>query len=142
MGETTISRLVDKVNELSDSGKQLRDQLAAKDREIAELIAQLDSARQDGEAAERFRATYLREREEARNEVAELRRQLETWRAAEFAAINKGEAIKRERDEARECVKRLCETLTAIRDSTCTSATTLRGHAGVALAATPEHLRG
>lgn len=51
---------------------EMRDQLSAKDREIAELIAQLDSARQDAEAAERFRATYLRERDEARECVGRL----------------------------------------------------------------------
>lgn len=70
----------------------------------------------------------------AESERDEARESLKRSEADLLAAIE-------DRGEARECVKRLCETLTAIRDSTCTSATTLRGHAGVALAATPEHLR-
>lgn len=76
-----------------------------------------------------------------RCELYDLRGEYEETAALFGAWKQRAEQAESERDEARECVKRLCETLTAIRDSTCTSATTLSGHAGVVLAATPEHLR-
>lgn len=112
----------------------LERKLAAKDAEIAELIAQLDSARQDGEAADRLRATFLRERDEARQANANL-----SGRMSQCVL---------QRDEARECVRRLCADLhqiAAIKNlefgHDYDEIDEARCLANEALAATPEHLR-
>jgi uncharacterized coiled-coil DUF342 family protein len=96
---------------------QLNEQLAAKDREIAELRRQLDRARYNAEAADSFRAAYCRERDEALEQLTELQAQ---------------------RDEARECVGRLIRGIHDIAGETeiCIPDVVDRVLAGV-----PEHLR-
>lgn len=141
MGETTISRLVDKVNELSDSGRELSAQLAAKDREIAELRERV-AIFQRGEAlALGQMGTATIERDESRRHLGELlaviHRDGGQYQAEHGAAkaVEDGMSMiselrdlyrdmcdqedmwlktARERDEARECVGRLCAALSEI----------------------------
>jgi hypothetical protein len=150
MGETVIARLVDKVNEFSDQLKQQAEQLAAKDREIAELrtcIADLRAVCHEsaGKILEHRLAAQTAEddRDAARKRYSEL------FVAYHEACADEAIAV-REHDEARECVGRLYKALAAfedcagyavkgqdLEDAARAEYTAMRA----ALAATPEHLR-